>query len=379
MRYCTRCILPDTRPGIRLDESGVCTACHGHDDKGRRIDWQSRQKALLDIVKKAKLQKKEYDCLVPVSGGKDSWYQVGKAQALGLKVLAVTWRTPLRTVIGQQNLDGLIKNFGVDHWDIAISPDVERRFTKAAFAEKGAAGIPMHMALFAIPMRLAVKAEIPLILWGENPQLEFGGDVSERLATDLTPAWIREHGVTNKTGPHDWIGHEGLTAEEMEIYRLPRADELQKFSPRSIFLGSFFPWDSFANAAYAHQRGFQSGKDHIKTGLWDFADIDCHLIAIHHFVKWYKFGMTRAFDNLSVEIRYGRLSRQEALSRLAETGFRPPHEDIARFCHYLGVSEEWFWEKIEDFRSAALWQKDNRGTWFMADFLLPNMHWQKIA
>ena len=132
MTYCKRCILPDTRPGITIDEFGICSACRGHDLKENGIDWKAREQDFAKLADAAKQRSAGYDCIVPVSGGKDSWYQIIKAQEYGLNVLAVTWRTPARTEIGQRNLDEMIRSLGVDHIDYSINPDVERRFMVAA-------------------------------------------------------------------------------------------------------------------------------------------------------------------------------------------------------------------------------------------------------
>ena len=374
MKYCVRCILPDTRPGIFLDEAGVCSGCRGHDDKEGKIDWPARAKAFDAVVAEAKSRSSGYDCIVPVSGGKDSWYQVITCQKHGLKVLGVTWRTPGRTEIGQRNVERMIEQLGIDHVDFTINPDVERRFMIAAYERKGATAIPMHMALFAIPTRLAVQMRVPLVVWGENPQLEFGGDEADRLATELDLDWIAKHGVTNQTSREDWIGAEGLSDTDLAAYRLPPAEDFEAFAPKSIFLGSFFKWNSFDNARISGEHGFESGAGHLKTGVWSFADIDCHFIALHHFLKWYKFGILRSFDNLSVQIRYGLTSRDEAIETLRDGGFQIPAEDIARFCAFVGKPESWFWEIAEGFRDQSIWRRDG-DIWKIPGFLIEDWEW----
>lgn len=374
MRYCARCILPDTRPGITLDDSGVCSACRGHDDKAHHIDWPARAHAFDALAADAKARAEGYACIVPVSGGKDSWYQVITAKRHGLTVLAVTWRTPGRTAVGQRNLDGLIRRLGVDHIDYTIDPDVERRFMVRAFEHKGSTAIPMHMALFAIPIRFAVRLRIPLVLWGENPQLEFGGTEADRLATDLDLGWIRRHGVTNQTGWEDWVSPD-LTEADLAAYRLPDEAEFAAFAPKSVFLGSFFPWNSFENARIAAEHGFESSEGDLKTGLWSFADIDCDFIALHHFLKWYKFGILRSFDNLSVQIRYGMITRDEAVTRLREAGHQAPETDIERFCAFAGKPVAWFWETAERFRNPDIWKRGRDGVWRIPGFLIEDWPW----
>jgi len=372
MRYCQRCLLPDSRPNIVINEAGMCTACVGHDEKEKRIDWSARRRQFEAIVSEAKRQRAGYDCIVPVSGGKDSWYQVVTCRRFDLKVLGVTWRTPGRTPIGQRNLDLLVSRLGIDHIDYTIDPDVERRFMKATYERVGSTAVPMHFALFAIPIRLAVRLQIPLIVWGENPQLEYGGSEVERLAVDLDLKWLRRHGVNNQTSIRDWVGGD-LSAADLAAYELP--DE-QSFSrrTRSIFLGSFFRWDSRENAEIAKAHGFEFGKQDLRLGTWDFADIDCEFVSLHHFLKWYKFGITRAFDNLSVDIRRGYIKRDEAIAELSRIGLQVPDVDIRRFAAFVGKPEQWFWDVAEQFRNTKVWQRRGQ-TWVIPDFLVPNWRW----
>jgi N-acetyl sugar amidotransferase len=328
------------------------------------------------IVKRAKETSRDYDCIIPVSGGKDSWYQVIKSQLHGLKILCVSWRTPQRTAVGQENLDQLIKKLGVDHIDFSINPDVEKRFMMASFEKKGATGIPMHMAIFAIPYRLATQLRVPLIIWGENPQLEFGGPEADRLSTELDVNWIANYGVTNQTKREDWIGINELTDADLSPYALPTPADLKIFHPKSIFLGSFFRWDSFENFEAATEYGFSSHSSNKKTGSWEFADIDCHFISLHHFLKWHKFGFLRIFDNLSVEIRYGRISRKEAIQNLEKTGLQQPCDDIERFCDFMEKPVDWFWNTTERFRNKEIWIKE-KNIWKIPGFITQEWDWEK--
>jgi len=166
MRYCTRCIIPDSRPNVEFRADGVCNACEAHASKPN-INWRSREETFRSVVEHAKSRSQGYDCVIPVSGGKDSTWQVVKCLEYELTPLAVTWKTPSRTELGQQNLDNLVR-LGVDHIDYQISPTVERKFLYQSFARYGSAAIPMHMALFNIPLTIAVRFKIPLGAWGEN-------------------------------------------------------------------------------------------------------------------------------------------------------------------------------------------------------------------
>jgi N-acetyl sugar amidotransferase len=372
VKYCKRCVLPDSRPGIQINEDGICSGCIGHDFKEMNINWAKRRRELEEIVAEVKISKSSYDCIVPVSGGKDSWYQIIMAQQLGLTPLAVTWRTPGMTAIGQRNIDNMITKLGIDHVTYTIDPDTERRFMIAAFEEKGDPGLPMHMAIFVIPNRLAVQMRIPLVIWGENPQLEFGGTEAERRAKAMTPDWFSKHGCMQGTTWVDYVGKQGLTEQRLLAYQMP---EKAEFVPRAIFLGAFIKWNSFENARIARDAGFEWAPKGARTGTWDFADIDCDFISLHHYPKWHKFGMSRAFDNLSIQIRHGEITRDEAIATLREVGMQTPHHDITKFCKFAGKPESWFWDTCEKFRNRNLWTKDGK-TWKIPNFLIENFNWE---
>ncbi|MEO9183302.1 MAG: N-acetyl sugar amidotransferase, partial [Kofleriaceae bacterium] len=225
MKYCGTCITPWNRPGIRFDADGACN-CATRETK-RAIDWPARERDFRAVVANAKGRSHGYDCLIPVSGGKDSTWQVVTCLEYGLKPLCVTWRPPGRTAIGQANLDNLIR-LGVDHIDYAISPDVEKRFTLAAYEKYGSTAVPMHMAIFSIPLRIAVKFQIPLVVWGENSAFEYGGSEESRTGFKLDRAWLQGHGVTHGTTARDWIGVAGLTEQELTPYFGPDDAELDR-------------------------------------------------------------------------------------------------------------------------------------------------------
>ena len=372
MRWCQRCVLPDTRPSLSIDPvTGVCNACRSHRTKGE-IDWASRAAAFADVVAHARSRTDGYDCVVPVSGGKDSTWQVVTCLEHGLRVLAVTWRPPGRTDIGQRNLDNLI-SLGVDHIDYSIDPSVEARFARRTFEEVGSSAVPMHLALFNIPVTVATRFGIPLVVWGENSAFEYGSDDEARQGFELDEAWLRDFGVAHGTVAEDWIGA-GLSARDLIAYRGPSASEVREAGVLAVFLGYYFAWDPERSRQVAAAHGFRARGEGAKTGLYDYADIDDDFISVHHHLKWLKFGFTRLFDNLSLEIRNGRIDRAEALDRIREHGTQEPTEDIERFCSFTGMSRGEFDDVCERFRNTDVWtQKD--GTWVIEDFLLDDWDW----
>ncbi len=369
MKYCGTCITPYNRPNITFDASGKCNCALGKDKDA--IDWAARERDFRAVVEHAKARSKGYDCLIPVSGGKDSTWQVVTCLEYGLKPLAVTWRPPGRTAIGQRNLDNLIQ-LGVDHIDHSINPKVERRFTLKAFERFGTPALPMHMAIFNVPLTVAARYDIPLVVWGENSAFEYGGADQSRHGFKLDRAWLQKHGVTHGTTARDWVSEE-LTEKDLLPYFGPTDEEVERKGILAVFMGYYFRWDPEISLAVARRHGFQRATA-AKTGTYDYADIDDDFISIHHWLKWYKFGFTRSFDNLSLEIRNGRLTREQAIIVLKDRGDETPHADIDKFCAWLGITKARFFEICETFRSRDVWaQRD--GKWTIDDFLVPGWRW----
>ena len=375
MRYCKSCLLPDTRPNLTIGPSGVCNACQSHGAK-RDIDWAARRVAFSAVVENAKARSSGYDCLIPVSGGKDSTWQVITCLEAGLKPLCVTWRTPARTSIGQQNLDNLIA-LGIDHIDYQISPEVERRFMLESLVRFGTTALPMHMAIFAIPPKIATRFAIPLIVWGENSAFEYGGREEERTGFRLDREWLAHHGVTHGTSAENWVSST-LTRRDLTPYFGPTEAELEQAGVLAVFLGYYFEWDPAKTRAVAAAHGFKADTGHVRTGFYDYADIDDDFISIHHWLKWYKFGFTRLCDNLSLEIRNGRMTRNEAIAIVRARGDETPRGDIEKLCAFLRIPANRFFEICETFRNRNIWVREE-GAWRIRDFLIPDWDWSAAA
>jgi N-acetyl sugar amidotransferase len=364
--------LPDSRPNVELDASGRCNGATTAEKQ--QIDWQEREILFSNVVENSKSRSQGHDCLIPVSGGKDSTWQVIKCLEYGLNPLCVTWKTPVRTELGQRNLDNLI-SLGVDHIDYRINPKVERQFLLRSFEKLGTTALPMHMALFAIPLTLATRFSIPLVVWGENSAFEYGGTKDQRQGFKLDSNWLKRYGVTHGTTATDWISDD-LNQKALTPYFMPDDNEIEAAGVRAVFLGYYFPWDPVKTYEAAKAQGFEARAEGAKTGYYAFADIDDDfIISIHHFMKWYKFGFTRLWDNLALEIRHDRMTREEAISIIAEHGDETPHEDIASFCRYVNISETRFFEIADSFRNTDIWRRDKKGAWHIPDFLIPDWHW----
>jgi N-acetyl sugar amidotransferase len=350
MKYCKNCILPDTRPEIIINKKGICSACERFGSQD--INWKIRKLEFNKIVKHIKKLKLPYDCLIPVSGGKDSTWQVDYCLKKKLNPLTFTYRPILRTDIGRKNLDNLIK-LGVDHIDFSINRKTEIQLLKKSFFQFGAVAIPMHMAMWSISFNLAEKFKIPYIFWGENSAVEYSGTKKNVKIKYLNEKWIKKFGINFGKQPKDWID-KNLTKQKMFPFLRKKT-----YKSKAIFLGDYLKWDPIKTYNYSKKLGFIKSNKGPLTGVYDFADIDDNLISIHHFLKLYKFGFTRSYDNLSIEIRNKRMTRQKALLLAKKDIKRVPHDDIRKFCKLIKIDKSKFFKVCEKFRNKKIWKKIN--------------------
>jgi N-acetyl sugar amidotransferase len=308
-----------------------------------------------------------------VSGGKDSTWQVVTALKYGLRPICVTWKSPARSELGQKNLSNLI-SLGVDHIDFTVNPKVERRFVRKAFEKLGSPAIPMHMAIHAVALQTALRFRCPLVIYGENSADEYGSVDDTARGKILNHNWLRRYGVTGGTTASDWID-EDLDSDALRPYVWPTDHQLHAAGVMPIFLGHFLGWDPLKSYQVASANGFEAASKP-QVGLYRFADIDdSFIISIHHYMKWFKFGFTRTWDNIALEIRAGRLSREKGLDLLMSLGDEYPDKEIREFCNYVGYSDADFVNVVDKFRNPNIWYQDESGTWVIRDFLFQNWKW----
>ena len=375
MKYCKNCILPDTRPNLNLDKkSSLCSVCKSIKLENNKINWKKRESDFKKLINtKLKNHKGIYDCLIPVSGGKDSTWQVINALKYNLRPLCVSWKSPARSDLGQKNLENL-KNLGVDHIDFSINPKLEKYFTLKTFKKFGNPLIPMHMALHAITVRTAIEKNIKLIFWGENAADEYGGKKEVR-GKFMTNEWRKFYGVTNGTSISFWFD-KYLNKKNTFPYKLPDNKEIKKSKITEIFLGHFFKWDPIKSFKIAKKYGFKE-INKPKTGIYSFADIDDKfLITVHHYMKWYKFGFNRTWDNLSIEIRKRRITRKKAIKNILRIGRENPKSEIEKFCKYLGITKKSFFQICNNLRNKKIWKRQ-RKNWYIKGFLIKNWKWNE--
>jgi N-acetyl sugar amidotransferase len=328
MKHCIRCIMPSTRPDMIFDEAGLCCACQAFDARSL-IDWDDRQKQFqhlaLETRREARHRGASYDCVVPVSGGKDSHYQVLTAIDHGLRVLAVTAETDHLSDIGRRNLDNISK-LGCDHIEIKTNPVIRRKINRFTLETIGDISWAEHITIFSIPVRIAVQMRIPLIIWGENSQAEYGGPAESQKATELTQAWLNEFGGLNGLRIDDVEANLGPIGD---LYRYPELPS-DGTAPQGVFLGSFFPWNGYANALLAQQNGFEFYDYPVEASGFAWENIDNIQTGTHDRLKFLKFGFGRATDICSSLIRRNLMTRTDAIEHIKKWDGNFPF-------NYLGV------------------------------------------
>jgi N-acetyl sugar amidotransferase len=332
MHYCTRCVMPDTKPDLILDAQGVCNACRSYENR-KSVDWDARRNELMTIVERYRSATgSKWDCIVPVSGGKDSTFQVVRMRQLGLNPLCITATTCDLSDIGRKNIQNL-KNTGVDLIEVSPNPVVRRKLNRIGLRQVGDVSWPEHVGIFTIPVRAAVDFNLPLLVWGENSQNEYGGPAAASKDNVLTRRWLEEFGGLLGLRVSDMIGVEGMTARDMILYTYPSDEELKRVGVTGIFLGHYLPWDGYSNALIAQAHGMTTYSNVIEGSLVNYENLDNYQTGIHDYFKYLKFGFGRASDMASLHIRRGRMTRQDGIELVRK-------HDGAFPWSYLGKSLE---------------------------------------
>ena len=311
IRYCVRCLYPETKPDLCFHANGVCSACQSYVYR-KAVDWTTRRAEFDRITDQYRSEDgSNYDCIVPVSGGKDSTYQVLRLLEAGLNPLCVTATTDSLSEIGRHNIEN-IKKEGVDYIEVSMNPVIRRRLNKLALIEVGDISWPEHVTIFTVPVRVAVKLGIRLIVWGENPQNEYGGPAAASETKTLDRRWLEEFGGLLGLRVSDLVEFDGIKQHHLIQYQYPTSEELHQAQLTGIFLGYYFPWDGYANALYAQAFGFRTFDKMVEGSLANYENLDNFQTGIHDYFKYIKYGFGRATDIANNHIRRGRMSRADA-------------------------------------------------------------------
>lgn len=364
IKYCINCFLPSTKPDLFFDQSGKCSACISYETR-TEIDWNLRGKEFIEILEKArKMSNSSWDCIVPVSGGKDSTAQVIKVLNLGAKPLCVTSSTCDLTQIGRSNIEN-IKNLGVDLIEVSPNPNIRRKLNRIALEEVGDISWPEHVGIFTIPVIIAEKFGINLIIWGENSQNEYGGPLSSQNNKFLDRNWLEEFGGLLGLRVADFLSAYKLNESDLAPYTYPSREKLERLGVQSIFLGYFFPWDGIANYLLSTAYGFSNYGGVIEGSSVSYENLDNYQHGVHDYFKFLKFGFGRATDLVSIHMRRGLISRQEGLEIIKKMDGKYPSsylgKDLVDILSPLNLSLESFNLICEKFTNRSLFKVNESG------------------
>jgi N-acetyl sugar amidotransferase len=364
MKYCKKCVQPDTRPGLVLDEDKVCSACRAAEQR-QEVNWGEREKQLEEIAEWAKGKSKgNFDCVVGVSGGKDSHFQALYAkERLGLKSLLVNCAPDNISEVGRHNLENLVQ-YGFDMISLRPNPKIERELSKRAFYEYGNFVKPLEFPLYASAFQIALRFGIPLIIQGENPAetlgilgfLDAGGDAMN---------W--KNGPTVAGGnAKDWVRDE-IDFKDLLFYQFPDEDELKNNGIQAIFLGHYAKeWSNTGNTKFAVSRGLKGrpGHDPNLTGKTNpYFSIDADLKVVNQMLKYLKFGFGSTTDEVCYDIREDRISREEGIELVKKYDGKCGDKYVREWCKYIGISMAEFWRVADRWVNKKLFTKDEWGRW----------------
>jgi len=362
--YCRQCIMPATKPDLKIDEDGICSACR-HFENRKEVDWAQRKVELSEILDRYRSpDRSRHDCIIPVSGGKDSTYQVVRLLELGMNPLCVTATTDSLSDIGRHNIEN-IKNLGVDYVEFSTNPRIRRRINRLALEQVGDISWPEHVAIFTLPVRMAVQTGIPLLIWGENSQNEYGGPAAAAQASVLTRRWLEEFGGLLGLRVSDLVGQDGIQKHHLIPYTYPSDEELRSVGVTGLFLGHYLPWDGLSNAIIAQAHGLRTYHSTVEGSMVNYENLDNHQTGIHDYFKFLKFGFGRATDLACSHIRRGRLSREDGMRLAGIHDGRFPWtylgKPIEQILGEIGMSLDEFVRICDRFTNKRLFECDSRG------------------
>lgn len=364
LKICKKCIQLDTRPGIYFDKNGICGACLWNEEK-KRIDWEKRRNELKEISDWAKTNSKgNFDCIIGVSGGKDSTKQAITARdELGLRCLLVNSEPEGITEIGKQNIENLKQN-GFDVLSLRANPHIMKRIIKYDFYKYLNPVKSSEFPLWASSYIIAEKFGIPLIIQGENAGLTLGTSLTG-LGVDSN-ALNADKANTLSTGWEEYLEIDGITKNDLFLFHYEKK-ELEKKGIKAIWLQYFLEeWSQRNNAEFSKRYGFKEIPEEEffpeKIGNYvRFSQLDSDLVPVNQLLKSIKMGFGKCLDFACYDLREGTITKKEAIELVLKYDGKCDITYIEKFCKYIDITINEFWEVAEKFRG-PMWKKIN-GEW----------------
>jgi N-acetyl sugar amidotransferase len=365
MRYCKKCVQPDTRPGVYFDDNGVCGACLYEKESQSDINWQERERELREVAAWAKKNSTApWDCVVGVSGGKDSTFQALYARdKLRLRTLLVNSEPEGISAIGVKNIENLIQ-LGFDVIKIRPNPKVIKQLMKRDFYTYLNPVKITEYSLWSSTYIIADKFNIPLIIQGENPGLTLG---VRNTGVGINGNALNANRLD--TLSEDWKAYisDGISEKDMFLYHYDR-ESMEAKGIKGVWLQYYArEWSALHNVEFSKSHGLKVREDFkpgdIGTYLGYF-QMDSDIVQVNQLLKYIKFGFGQCTDHACYDIRVGRITRKEAIDLVQKYDGKCAEMYIDIFCNTIGIDKKEFWKVANSFRG-TMWGKNDAGEWIL--------------
>ncbi len=374
VQYCTKCVYPSVAATpLTFDEKGICSGCRVAAQR-EKIDWDARFAMLEELVGEYR-STGDYDIVIPVSGGKDSYFQTHVAvKELGLKPLLVTYHGNNYLPEGEHNLNRMRDLFDCDHVIVRPSLDMLIKMNRIGFKLQGDMNWHNHCGIFTTPIQVAVRYKVPLMMWGEHGYMDLGGMYSYNDFVEFTAKTRLEHGLRG----YDWhdftdsglekLGRpdlkEGLSEKDLKWAQYPSDEEIDRVGVRGIYMSNFVRWDANSHAKTVMDLyDWKPARQPFERTYRIISNLDdMHENGIHDYLKFVKLGYGRGSDHSCKDIRSGIMTRDEGIEMVRKYDHVKPRRDLERWLEYVGMSEEEFDFICDSFRDRRVWRIE-KGEW----------------
>ncbi len=383
MEYCSRCVYPaNAKPYIILDEQSVCSGCRVA-EKYAKVDWTERERRLRDLLDYykgvARERRNHYDCIIPVSGGKDSHFQVHVIKNLyGLNPLLVSYNHVFNSPLGNRNLANLIRKLGCDNLRFTSSPEAVKRLSRHMLKKCGDLTWHYHAGILTLPLQMAVKFNIPLIVWGENDFSKLVGTFNPDDMVEFSRKHRKDFGLRGLEAT-DSIGEDGITWQDIAPFIYPDDDDIERVGVRGIYLSNFIQWNEKAQAEMMidlYDFGVARSPRDRTFNLYAKLE-DLHANGAHDYLKYLKFGYGRATDDASTLIRAGIITREEGIELVRRYDHVRPR-DLDVWLRFVGMDEKEFFASVDSLRDPSVWERDADDRWRAKDSVMNHIRDQHV-
>jgi len=364
VKFCKKCVISNQRPRITFDDEGVCNACRYWEKKDNIINWDEREKKLVELCNKYRRSDGRYDVIVPSSGGKDSvWVAHQLKYKYGMNPLTVTWAPHVYTKVGWENNQLLIKS-GLDNVTGTVNGVVHRKLTALCTIEMGEPFQPFIYGQVSYPVQMALAYDVELIMDGENGEAEYGGDAASEEKAGFTVQDADQYWFSGR--PLDYWLDKGFTANDLVMYMPPSGEKMKGHTIQRHFFSYYKDWRPQKHYYYAVEKiGFKANPDGRSEGTYSkYASLDDKIDPFHHFFSLLKFGYARATGDAAHEVREGLIDREEAVALVGRYDAEFPSKNFQLFLDYCNFTEDQFWEICDKWRNENLWHKKD-GKWYL--------------